>query len=215
MPDNWTDPTSENVRLACAIFDGWADNPDPALSILFEQFPHNTHNDHVLLKVAALNATYSTLIRAFSRERPSLYDVARHIVSLDIDGGLEAGDTALVEKIAYLRLGNGRKSRNYSFTTKYCNWQRPHLYPIYDSRVDVYLWELNKRTPFRSFHRQDLYWNYPKFKEIVEAFRTGFGLQEFNFKQIDKFLYVSGGKLLEAPLGETVRDDVQKQEGEP
>jgi hypothetical protein len=112
MLDNWTDPTSENVLSACIIFDGWADNPDPALSVLFERFPHNTHKDHVLLKVAALNATYSTRIRAFSSKKPSLYDVARHIVSLNIDERLEAGDAALVEKIAYLDLGDGRRTRN-------------------------------------------------------------------------------------------------------
>jgi len=214
MSDNWTDPTSENVLAACAIFDGWADNPDPALSTLFKQFPCNTHSDHVLLKVAALNATYSTRIRAYSKNKPSLYDVARHIVSLNIDDNLEAGATGLAETIANVKTGDGRKARNYSFATKYCNWHRHDLYPIYDSRADIYLWELKKRTAFYTFHRQDLYWNYPRFKEIVQAFRTHFKLQDFDFKRIDKFLYVSGGKLQEAALGENIPNDLQEQEGE-
>lgn len=215
MSVNWTDPTRENVLSACATFDGWMDNPDPALSLLFEHFPHNTSIDHVLLKVTALNATYSTLIRAYSEKKPTIYDLARHIVSLNIDERLRAGDVALVERIAFLDLGDGRKARNYSFATKYCNWHQHYLYPIYDSRVDVYLWELNKRTPFCVFQRQDLYWNYPKFVEIVEAFRMRFGLQEFNFKQIDKFLYVSGGKLLKVAPGENIPNDLEELEGEP
>jgi len=155
------------------------------------------------------------MIRAFSNRKPSIYDAARYIVSLNIDERLEAGDTALVEKVAGLKLDNGRWSRDYSFATKYCNWHRHDLYPIYDSRVDVYLWELNKRTPFYAFHRQDLYWNYPKFKEVVEAFCTHFGLQDFGLKKIDKFLYVSGGKLLRAALGENIPNDSQELTEEP
>jgi len=185
------------------------------LGLLFEHFPHNISIDHVLLKIAALNATYSTMIRTFSNRKPSIYDVARYIVSLNIDERLEAGDTALVEKVAGLKLDDGRWARNYSFATKYCNWHRHDLYPIYDSRVDVCLWELNKRVPFYAFHRQDLYWNYPKFKQIVEAFRTRFGLQDFDFKQIDKFLYVSGGNLLKAALGERTPSDLREDEEEP
>jgi hypothetical protein len=199
---NWTEPTIENVRLACEQFDGWKDNPDPALSILFEHFPYNSHIDHVLLKVIALNSTYTTLIRAFSSKTPSIYDVARHIVDLNIDDKLKDGDSSLIKQIANVETTDKRKARNYSFATKYCNWHQHHLYPIYDSRVDEYLWQLRKKEAFIAFHRQDLYYNYPKFKEVVIAFRNHFGLQEFDFKQIDKFLYVSGAKLLSAEMGD-------------
>ena len=153
MIENWMEPTVDNVRFACKTFDEWADNPDPALSILFGQFPSNTNKHYVLFKVVALNATYSTLIRGFSNKAPSFYDVARHIVSLDIDAALGAGDVSLIEKIANVETGDGRKARNYSFATKYCNWHQHHLYPIYDSRVDEYLWRLNREVPFTSFRR--------------------------------------------------------------
>jgi hypothetical protein len=203
---NWTEPTIENVRLACEQFDGWKDNPDPALSILFEHFPYNSHVDHVLLKVIALNSTYTTLIRAFSNKTPSIYDVARHIVSRNIDEALESGNIDIVELIAKVKTDDGRKMRNYSFATKYCNWHRPHLFPIYDSRVDEYLWRLQKREIFFAFDRQDLRYNYRKFKDVVTAFRERFGLHEFSYKLIDKFLYVEGGKLLKMKMGESVPD---------
>ena len=156
------------------------------------------------MKVVALNATYSTMIRAASRETPSFYDVARYIVSLNIDEALEVGNVDIVERIANVITDDGRKERNYSFTTKYCNWHQHHLFPIYDSRVDEYLWQLQNREKFFAFHRQDLRYNYPKFKEVVTAFRKRFGLQEFNYKLIDKFLYVEGEKLLKMKMGESV-----------
>lgn len=211
MTENWMEPTVENVRLACKTFDEWADNPDPALSVLFEQFPDNTHEHHVLLKVVALNATYSTLIRGFSKNTPSFYDVARHIVSSNIDGALETGDVMLVERIANVKAEDGRKMRFYSFATKYCNWHRPHLYPIYDSRVDEYLWELKQRTPFSSFHRQDMYYDYPKLKSVITEFREHFGLQEFSYKLIDKFLYVAGSRLLQVSMGDSVPQEPVKE----
>jgi hypothetical protein len=164
----------------------------------------------VLLKVVMLNATYSTMIRAYSTEAPTFYDVARHIVSLKIDQALGEGDAGVVERIAVLKTDDNRERRNYSFATKYCNWHRPNSYPIYDSRVDTYLWELNKKKSFYIFHRQNLYYDYPKFKEIVMAFRTHFGLDDFNFKEIDKFLYVFGGTMLHVNLGEIVPETQQE-----
>ncbi len=204
MTENWTEPTAENVRITCKTFDEWADNPDPALSILFTQFPNNTDFGHVLLKVVALNATYSTLIRGFSTMKPSFYDVARHMVSLDIDRYLDAGDVGLVERIANVETKDGRKARNYSFATKYCNWHRPQMFPIYDSRVDEYLWQLKHKTSFTSFHRQDLYYNYPALKRVITEFREHFGLKDFNYKLIDKFLYVAGGQLRQVKMGESL-----------
>jgi hypothetical protein len=39
-------------------------------------------------------------------------------------------------------------------------------------------------------------WDYPAFKKIVTQFRDKFGLGDFTFKQVDKFLYLQGGILL-------------------
>jgi hypothetical protein len=46
--------------------------------------------------------------------------------------------------------------------------------------------------------KRDLLWDYPEFRKIVAEFRDRYGLGEFTFKQIDKFLYYEGGKLLDA-----------------
>lgn len=197
-----TAPTAEDVRNAINEFNGWKDNPDPALTELFKLYPANTNFDHVLLKVVALNALYSTLIRVNSKITPTVYDVARHIVGLDIDGKLALGSEDLVHKIAYTEI-QGKETRfNYSFATKYCNWHQPDFFPIWDSRVDLYLWELRNRETgkpegFRQFKHKEL-WRYPEFKKVVDDFKAHFRLEDFSFKLIDKFLFVEGGKLLAA-----------------
>jgi hypothetical protein len=40
----------------------------------------------------------------------------------------------LIERIANVEI-SGKRRRNYSFATKYCNFRRPDVYPIYDSLV--------------------------------------------------------------------------------
>ena len=203
MSESWTHPTPENVRIAREEFDSWRDNPDPALAILFAQYPKNTDFNAVFLKVTALNATYSTQIRAVSDRTPTIYDVARHIVALKIDDELEIGSPEIVAKIADVRVDKNKHQYNFSFASKYCSWHRPDSYPIYDSRVDAYLWQLRNRETgkpggFRQFKRKEL-WYYPSFKQVVIDLRTHFHLdpEEFSFKAIDKFLYVEGGKLFQ------------------
>jgi hypothetical protein len=199
MEESWTEPTPENVRAACKEFDVWKDNPDPALSVLFTQFPKNTNFEPIFLKVVALNSTYSTQIRAVSDRTPTVYDVARHIVTLRIDDSLHDGSVEIVERIASVTTEGNRHQYNYSFATKYCSWHQRKLFPIYDSRVDKYLWQLRNRQTgetdgFRQFKRVEL-WHYPTFKQIVSEFMTHFGLEEFSFKEIDKFLFIEGDKL--------------------
>jgi len=182
------------VRNAIEEFNGWKDNPDPALTVLFTQYPENTNPNHVMLKVVALNAFYSTKIPIYSDRIPTVYEVVRHIVGLNIDAPLTQGQENVVELIANVDV-NGRHQRNYSFATKYCNWHQQDVFPIYDSCVSGYLWHLKKHGFIEPFHRQDLD-SYPKFKEIVKKFRDSFDEDCFNFKDIDKFLYVRGTNLL-------------------
>lgn len=91
-----TVPTADNVKKAITEFRGWDDEPDPALNLLFAEHPKNTNLDHVLLKVVALNSLYSTMIRVNSKLTPSVYDVARHIVGLNIDAILALGSESLL-----------------------------------------------------------------------------------------------------------------------
>ena len=71
----------------------------------------------ILLKVAALNDFYSTNIF-------SVYPVAKHILSLNIDDRLMTGDVALVSDIQKVTI-NGVEKNFYSFATKYCSHHRP------------------------------------------------------------------------------------------
>lgn len=181
-------PTAELVRTACEDFERENSVTEKALADLFGAYPTNEDASHVLLKVAALNSLYATRILAVLK-------MAQHIAGLgaELDAALAAGSPDAVEQIA--RIGIGEKDFTfYSFATKYCNWHKPELYPIYDSRVDKYLWLLKKQGEFNAgifVHRQDL-GDYPRFCEIMIALRDQFGLGSFTFKQIDAFLWSQG-----------------------
>ena len=203
MSEFLTMPTGEEVLKACAFFVNDKKNPDPSLIELFARYPKNTDFAHVLLKVVTLNTLYSTLIRVNSqysptdrKYAPTVYDVARHIVELKIDAALSDADDALVARITDVKMA-GRNHYYYSFATKYCSFHRPESYPIFDSRVKEYLWQLSKQDGLLRFQQQIL-WNYPDFKRIIDELRNRYSLRGFTYKQIDAFLYLEGGKLLTA-----------------
>src|SRR5699024_6064357 len=91
-----------------------------------KKFPQNSLVQDVLLKVSVINSLYSTNIYA-------VHEISYHIQKLNIDCRLISGDLSLVEDIA---TGHGKGRRFFSFATKYCNWHRPDIYPIYDSFVE-------------------------------------------------------------------------------
>ena len=179
-------PDAVLVREACEQFDRENETSEKALAELFAAYPGNDNASHVLLKVVALNSLYSTRILAVLK-------LANHIAEqgAQIDAALAAGSAEAVEVIA----GAGQIDLTfYSFATKYCNWHNPGAYPIYDSRVDKYLWGLKKQGLFSSeklAERGDM-WSYPAFCEVMTAFRNDFGLGAFSFKEIDKFLWSQG-----------------------
>jgi hypothetical protein len=150
---------------------------------LFRLFPQNNDLKHVLLKVIAVNAVYHTCIF-------DLEEVARHIHAhhLAIDAALSTADPAAIDLIAHLKV-RSRTHNFYSFATKYANCQQPQAYPIYDSRIDAYLWSLQLRNRFATFQHNDLC-SYAKFIDIMTGFRKFHHLELFTFKQIDKFLHV-------------------------
>ena len=135
-------PTADTVRTACERFDRENELIEQTLSELFQQYPRNDDLRHVLLKVVAVNALYHTCIYA-------LDTVARHIYAhgAEIDAALAAGSHEIVDKIAKVRV-QGKVHNFFSFATKYCSWHQPEKYPIYDSRVDSYLWNLQQQSAF-------------------------------------------------------------------
>jgi hypothetical protein len=206
-----TVPNPSSVRDACERFDKEYAVVERALAELFRQYPTNDDQAHVLLKVVALNRLYSTNILA-------VWDVARLIYEhrLEVDGALKADPPSpeAVDKIVELTILATRK-RFWSFATKYCSWHRPESFPIWDSRVLRYLQSL-KGSPFtlpdnwtecsqfadsagRTAARRwrpDNWTHYREFLALMNRFRDFYNLGSFTFKQIDKFLFLSGEELM-------------------
>lgn len=183
-------PSIAQVEHYLAKWDGLEDYgfQEEALDKLFFHLcPENTCIEDILLKVSTLNDFYSTHIY-------STYPVAKHILALDIDERLRAGDLSLVEAIQKITV-KGTERNFYSFASKYCSHHNPMAFPIYDSYVDEVLYRFMKQDRFASFQRGDLK-NYQKFYGILLAFRSFYGLEKYNLKEIDKYLWQLGKDVL-------------------
>jgi len=148
--------------------------------------PMNDNLDDVLIKVCVLNDFYSTHIL-------SPFTIAKHIVRLNIDRRLNKEDLSLVNDIANVRVTGGKRIKFYSFASKYCSHHKPNIYPIYDSYVEKMLMYFKKVDHFYKFKKIDLK-NYPLYQNILVQFRKYYGLEGFNLKQIDKYLWQAGKK---------------------
>jgi hypothetical protein len=181
-------PTPDLVDQAVARFDE-DDRYGPAdrvLSRVFTANPGNTSLDDVLIKVVLVNSLYNTNVFA-------VMEMASHILRANIDKDLATASTEIVQRIAELTIG-AKTRRHYSFATKYCSWHRLDQYPIYDSLVERLLWAYRNQHSFASFSRPDLQ-DYPKYKNVIVAFRDHFGLGEVSFKRLDKFLWFTSKDL--------------------
>lgn len=186
MKQNLPDPSIDQVEYYLKEWDDLEDYrlQEDALNKLFlELCPNNTNPSDVLLKVATLNDFYSTHIF-------KVFPVAKHIVALDIDRRLEAGDVTLVGDIQKVII-NGIEKNFYSFATKYCSHHNPLDYPIYDSYVAKVLRYYGKRDGFAEFTDSDLK-DFEHFKNILIAFRSYYGLKDYNLKEIDKYVWQLG-----------------------
>ena len=188
-------PTADRVRAACKQFDRDERAVEWVLTQLFQRFPENTDFDEVVVKTKVLNTLYSTHILAVNR-------VAKHITNLGIDPDLKAGKAEVVDRIAKVQLKD--KTRyNFSFASKYCNWHNPTAYPIYDGNVEACLWYYKKEggsfaaaLAERGIAFPRYGYDYPEFVRIVNAFRDGYKLTSFTYKQLDKLLWSLGKALV-------------------
>lgn len=167
---------------------------EDALNKLFlELCPENKDLTDILIKASTLNDFYSTNIF-------SIYPVARHIQTLDIDARLKIGDVSLIYDIQSVII-NGKKKTFYSFATKYCSHHNPLDFPIYDSYVDMVLRYFQKRDGFSIFNSSDLK-SYEKFKRILIEFRKFYNLDKYSLKQIDQYLWLLGKDYFPRNYGE-------------
>lgn len=117
---NVPNPSSEQVEHYLRAWDELENyhlQEDALDKLFFTLCPENIDMLDILLKVVALNDFYSTNIF-------SVYPVAKHILSLDIDARLESGDVTLVSDLQKVTI-NGVEKNFYSFSTKYCSHHRP------------------------------------------------------------------------------------------
>lgn len=160
--------------------------------LFFKLCPKNTDESDILLKVASLNDFYSTNIF-------SVFPVAERIhACANVDERLKTGDETLVmdiQKVSFIRDKTKEKVNRqfYSFATKYCSHHKPMLYPIYDRYVDVILRYFRNKESFTFFTNDELK-NYTRFKEIILKFRDFYKLNQFNIKELDKYLWLLGKK---------------------
>lgn len=115
----------------------------------------------------ALNDFYSTNII-------KVFNVAKHIIDLNIDERLAINDVTLVNDIAKVQVSDDKCVNFYSFATKYCSRHKPNEYPIFDSFVEKllkYFRDVDKRL---IFHNDDLK-DYQKYKSILLDFQKNYG----------------------------------------
>lgn len=185
---NVPNPSSEQVEYYLRAWDELENyhlQEDALDKLFFELCPENTEMSNILLKVAALNDFYSTNIF-------SVHSVAKHILSLNIDARLNSGDVTLVSDLRKVTI-NGVEKNFYSFSTKYCSHHKPLDYPIYDGYVEKVLCYFRNRDKFAAFKTLELK-DYEKFKQILIEFRSFYGLDQYNLKEIDKYIWQLGKK---------------------
>jgi hypothetical protein len=190
------EPTEELVDNACTEFDNDNKVVEGTLSRLFLLNPLNEDIHAVLAKAAILNDLYSTNIYVYPTKVPGIIDIAEHIAKhgKEIDAGLAVGSDEVVSLIARIELPEKTPRTNYSFATKYCSWHNPDKYPIWDSRVDHYLWSLQREKPFSNeFNDGYALRDYAMFRRTLDAFAERYSLANFKYKAIDKFLWKYGG----------------------
>lgn len=181
---------SPNITIVQKYLDKWdkLENyvlQESSLRKLFTlTYPLNNDMDEVLIKVCSLNDFYSTNIF-------SPFAVASHIVKLSVDVRLKNNDLGLVNDIAKVKINDKKEFNFYSFATKYCSHHKPDIYPIYDSYVDKLLLYFKKEDKFFDFTKTDLK-VYPNYREILIKFQEYYGLDNFNSKEIDKYLWQAG-----------------------
>lgn len=182
-------PSSEQVEYYLQAWDKLENyhlQEDALDKLFFTLCPENKEMSDILLKVAALNDFYSTNIF-------SVYPVAKHILSLNIDDRLKLGDAALVSEIQKVTIKDGVEKNFYSFATKYCSHHKPLDYPIYDSYVEKMLCYFRDCDGFASFKTPELK-EYAKFKRTLIDFRAFYNLDQYNLKEIDKYMWQLGKK---------------------
>ena len=188
LPDTYK-PSVEEVERYLDLWNHLENyvNQERALDKLFlKRFPTNISLEDILIKCSTLNDFYSTNIF-------DVHSVAKHIWKIkSLDKRLLNGDITLVNEIANVKVGSDSKPRFfYSFATKYCSHHQPYKYAIYDNYVEKVLMFFKKRDGFSEFTLRELK-DYATYMRVIRDFMQSYGLEQFNLKQIDQYLWQLG-----------------------
>ena len=100
-------------------------------SELFQLTPLNTNADDIRTKLSAMND-------ADISKNGLMEDVIKHIITLNIDARISAGDLSVVEDLANIS-ANGKSYHLLHFASAYCNFHRPDTFPIYsEQHIELY-----------------------------------------------------------------------------
>jgi len=184
-------PSAQLVRVYLnkwETLENYIKQEDAVVKLFRELCPDNKKIEDILLKTTVLNTFYSTNVFNISA-------LAQHIYDLNIDHRLKQGDLSLVADISIghgiMYKNSGRERRFYSFATKYCSHHCPQIYPIYDSFVEDMLIYLRDTDEFHGFTREQLR-DFRIFRNVIVAMQNYYELEEFSFKEIDKYLWQCG-----------------------
>ena len=167
--------------------EGYFDDDEKRIAY-FRQNPANEDAKEVVLKISTMEHHQ---IDQIIQNRQVMAD---HITSLRVDKALRQGSPEIVADIAHLEM-RGKSYFLYSFATRFCNWHSMEAYPIYDLNIHQLL-----STYWQEVHQENLLtdalYQYPHFKELMTTFRQEMDMENFNFKEVDKFVWIYGDHIL-------------------
>ena len=174
--------------------EGYFDDDEKRIAY-FKQNPANEDTREVVLKISTMEHHQ---IDQIIQNRQVMAD---HIASLSIDEALRQGSPEVVADIAHLEM-RGKSYFLYSFATRFCNWHNMEAYPIYDLNIHQLL-----STYWQEVHQENLLtdalYQYPHFKELMTTFRQEMDMENFNFKEVDKFVWIYGDHILRDFVSQT------------
>ena len=132
------------------------------------------------LKVVAINAAYSTNLKATWR-------MAEHIVGLDRHGLFDGEPDAVVGAIAGLPKDNGPVRHYRSFASKFAHFFiSPDRFPIFDGAARTAL-----RHHLGPAATRGMASSYPAFLEALTALRGSVG-EDISLAELDRYLWLVG-----------------------
>lgn len=153
-------------------------------------YPDNHDGRHVLVKVIAISALYHARVLDID-----LQPLSTHITKIHaLDARLQNGDPEVVDAI-----WNSQGTRHHypSFATKFCSWHNQEAYAIYDGNAWEALVAYGAKGDGFLFPERNFV-KYAAFLAIVRRFQKFYGLDGYSLKDIDKFLWRVGGRLIAA-----------------